>query len=434
MTNQNKRKRNIAILCSVVDSAHKRRRTSGLTFAPATQLESQAPTTVPQSLPRALFKTFLEPVVIAMERNPLNLKMQMEGCIALRNHTKAIGTMDRASLSALLSVLRKHSDSLVLCLALDTLRSASRDANFRSMIADHSGSMATLLDTLQASPIDGRLQEIGVSLFSYLVEEPACRKQLIEHGGVDVIISSMRNHASNTLIHCNGAAALSWLVHLNHDNATAALVANPDAIPTIYTVSKEFVDNASVLGNCMCILFGVRVGNRAVLEDYPELGGAPMRKLIQLGLRNNPKVIKVQRNCLMLLRLVTEPEENEVEMSLDNEDVTSYDDCIALVLTSMKEFSMEVEMQYLGSRVLANLAATPGLRQRIVATSGCINQVTAALLQHKTDTRIQRAAIYFLYEVLRESASQKGSEAFGGGISVLKDMLEGLGVLGEHHD
>jgi hypothetical protein len=355
--------------------------------------------------------------VLAMEKHPSSLRVQIEGCSVLRHHIKAVGTTDSRGLCVVVTALDVSTDPLIHYLAVDCLRLASGDANCRMMIAAHSHCIRTLVETIQSSPTNARLQELGLSTFSYLVEEPGCRRQLIEEGGIDVIISAMKTHASNSLIQCNGSAALCWLVHQEHEDAKEAITGNPDAIPTIYGTSETFIDNASVFGNCMCILFGALVGDGSVLLDYPLLG-EPTRRLIQLGMRKHPNVVKLQRNCMMLLVIVTE------NAAIDEEAMQSYDDCIGVLLCSMKAFPKEVDIQYLACRILANLAANSKIKQRIVATPPCITQVTSAVLEHQSDKRLQRGALHFVNELLTPRSDEESRQTVDAGIlSVLKHIM-----------
>jgi len=442
-----------------------------------------------QSLP-STEKSTIDFCVLAMKTHPHCLALQKEGCTAIRHYVKTIGNgassssarsvmMDRECLSVLLHVLAlvqeapassispqaEEEISYVQYLALDCIRVASRDSASRLLLAEEPQNLRIIFKTLERSPRDARLQELGLSLLSYLVEEDVCRKLILqphqqedadaaanhESSGINSIIRAMKDHASNSLIQCNGAAALCWLVHLEHRAAKAALLANPDAVRTILSVSERFVENGSVFGNCICILCGIRVGDVALLQTYPELG-TPTRKLLQKGMRRNPTSLKVQRNCMMLLRLVTESSSLSGETSntanapqTSDDDNNDYEDCIDAVMDCMKHFAHEADMQSMGCRILANLVAAPtntattnannnngatvvNLRSIMTAKEGCINLVTSALMKHKTDARVQQGACWFLHGILQGSVGQAGPAAFGGGLAVLEIMLEGLGV------
>ena len=375
-------------------------------------------------------KSACDAAVLTMKRFPYCLPLQTEGCHTIRRYVKATASLTPESLSALLLALTTHAgsdlgSSYLHYLAIDCLRVASRDETGRLLMAEQDGCIEMILRTLGSSLKDPRLQELGLSLISYLVEEDVCRKQIIEHGGVNIMVSSMKNHATNALIQCNASAALGWLVHLEHVDAKAALLATVDAIQTILDISKRYVENASVFGNCICILCGVRVGDRAVAETYPELG-SPTRRLLQLGMHKNPKTLKVQRNCMMLLRLTTESEGETG--ALDDTEKNSYGDCIDVVVACMKEFPNESEIQSFGCRVLCNLAFNPGSRALVMAKDGCINQVVSALDKHKADAGVLQGACWFLQAMLHAGVGQPGATAFGGGLSVLGLMLKGLGV------
>ena len=414
-----------------------RKKSAAIKVAPATSKTDQAISEVLQTL-RTLTssaacrdKSACDVAVLTMKRFPSCLPLQTEGCLALRRYLKAssvTGGLTSECLAVLLRALVNHSDSgsYLQHLVMDCLRLASRDAKGRLLMAEHGQCIRLIVRVLVATPLDFRLQELGLSLISFLVEDEACRKQIIEHGGVTIIVRSMKNHAANALIQCNATAALGWLVHLDHVEAKAALLATEDAIPTILDICKRYVDNASVFGNCVCILCGVRVGDREVAETYPDLG-SPTRQLLQMGMQKNRTALKVQRNCMMLLRLTTESE-GEIG-TLDDAQKESYKECIRVVVSSMKEFPNESEIQSFACRVLCNLTVNAGTRALIMETDGCINQVVCALDKHKGDAGVLQGTCWFLQAILHAGVEdQPGVTAFGGGISVLRLMLTSLGV------
>ena len=377
-------------------------------------------------------KSACDAALLTMKRFPSCLPLQREGCLALRRYLKvsyATGkNLTPECLEALLRTLAHHPGpgSYLQHLVIDCLRIAARGAHGRMLMAERRHCIRLVLRTLNFSPMDFRLQELGLSLISFLVEDEACRKQIIQYGGVTIVVRSMKNHAANALIQCNASAALGWLVHLAHAEAKAALLATENAVPIILSICKRYVNNASVFGNCVCILCGVRVGDRTVAETYPDLG-PPTRKLLQVGMQKNRTALKVQRNCMMLLRLTTE---SVVESeTLDDAQKESYRECIRIVVACMKDFPNECEIQSLACRVLCNLMVGTGTRALVIEADGCINQVIQALDKHKGDAGVLQGACWFLQAVLHTGMEdQPGASAFGGGQPVLRMMLKGLGV------
>ena len=370
-------------------------------------------------------KAINDAVVTAMNSNPQSLQIQIEGCTAVRRYVKSSGSLNSSGFSAVLQAVRNHADLYLQYLAIDCIRIACRHAGSRVSLAEEAGSVQTILRALETNIHDSRLQELGLSLLSYLVEQVSCRKLIFSEGGVNSIIHAMRNHPSNALIQCNGAAAMCWLVHLEHESAKAALLSNPFAIPTILDISKLYVSYASVFGNCVCILCGIRVGDTSVLESYPELGTAT-RHMVQVGMRKNPEALKVQRNSMMMLRLVTELEDSTAIP--DDLMKESYEDCIEVISASMKSFPDEIDIQSQGCRALSNLAMNSAVRPMLLSMEGCVNQVTSALMRHKDELSVQQGACWFLHGVMLESVGDEGTAAFRGGIGVLEIMLKGLGV------
>ena len=416
-----------------------RNKSTALKIATATSKTDQAISEVLQTL-RTLTssaackdKSACDIAVLTMNRFPSCLPLQTEGCLALRRYIKASSATARGGLTseclaALLRALVNHSDSgsYLQHLVIDCLRLVSRNAKGRMLMTEHDQCIRLVVRVLEAAPLDFRLQELGLSLISFLVEDEACRKQIIEHGGVTIIVRSMKNHAANALIQCNASAALGWLVHLDHVEAKAALLATEDAIPTILDIAKRYVDNASVFGNCVCILCGVRVGDRAVAETYPDLG-SPTRQLLQMGMQKNRTALKVQRNCMMLLRLTTESEGETG--ALDDAQKKSFKECIRVVVSCMKEFPNECEIQSFACRVLCNLTVNAETRALVMETDGCINQVVCALDKHKGDAGVLQGGCWFLQAILHAGVEdQPGVTTFGGGLAVLRLMLTGLGI------
>ena len=143
------------------------------------------------------------------------------------------------------------------------------------------------------------MQQIGLSLLSWMVESEAARATVVRRGGLMFLLKTMQRHNNDRMVQCNATATLCWLVHNNSGEHTHRQAQNSPSNDTIRTVVvrtiDRFMDNPPILGNCICILSGLQP-----MEEGNVIQGVfDETEIIQLaliGMKCHRTVSKVQRN------------------------------------------------------------------------------------------------------------------------------------------
>jgi hypothetical protein len=339
---------------------------------------------------------------------------------------------DRAAGQVLPRTLNRHPKSLALqILGLDLLRVlvACRSEERSYILSQNPQFIATLLPILENHVKDSCIQQIGLSLLSWLVEDGNAKEAVIRDGGVFYILKAMHQHADDQMVQCNGAATLCWLIHTGGQRSVDDfLSSNGEGIKTILQTMSRYIDNPSVFGNCVCILSGVRSSTitSAVVADTEHLVGLEeVLEMVVLGMENHIQSSKVQRNCLTWLRLLT----NRSPLSpISHEDILLKFKVLEAVAAAMREHSGDAGIQIQACKLLANLSATTTKVRDTLSSSNCIEMVVNSQLEHKSNIRLQQAAIWFHNCMLENQVGQQETVASfgGGGVELVNAMLTGI--------
>jgi hypothetical protein len=369
---------------------------------------------------------FVDAIVSAMEEHPYDTTLQIEGCRTLRQWAKMdarrLRVISNRGVGRVLPItLNRHPKSLALqILGLDLLRAlVACCSEERSHISQNPEFIATLLQILEKHVKYSCIQQIGLSLLSWLVEDGNTKDAIIRDGGVSFILKAMHQHADDQMVQCNGAATLCWLIHTGgQERSVDDFISDGEGIKTILQTMSRYIENPSVFGNCVCILSGVR-SNRAA--DIEHLVGLEVLGMVVLGMQNHIQSPKVQRNCLTWLRLLT-------NQSMSSHDILLKFEVLEAVAAAMREHSGDAGIQIQACNVLANLCATTKVRD-ILSSSNCIEMVVNSQLEHKSNIRLQQAAIWFHNCILENQVGQENVASFGGGVELVNALL--MGIVGQ---
>ena len=291
---------------------------------------------------------------------------------------------------------------------------------------------------------DACLQQIGLSLLSWIVENENSRDSLFEMGGIQYILETMQRHCHDSLVQCNATATLCWLVHRDTDDHNDNYVeaenhqvprrtlesTRNDTVTTVMQTVTRFIDNPSVFGNCLCILSCLQPTNednsiRSIWDD---------KDILQLavdGMKQHRTVSKVQRNCLNLLRLVALRRQENHRILL-----VELDGGLESILEAMKEHPTDAGIQTQACCVLANVCSTTEIHDMLAQSDDCIESVISCQLNHKGSIRVQQAAICF-HDAMSRTVRPENADsiaAFGGAEPMIEMMLLGLGVTQARQD
>ena len=374
---------------------------------------------------------FVEVVVNSIEIHPQHQGLIVESLKTVRNLVRTdascLYSLNANHLSTvLLSMIHENIKSNIIPhMGLDLLRLiASRYPTIRSSMARHTSDILKILvNTLE----DNCMQQIGLSLLSWMVENEEARATVHEEGGILFLLSSMQRHGHDRMVQCNATATLCWLVHNIGDQTSTTIHQGLEDSTVNYIIRivmntiQKFLDNSSVLGNCICILSCLQPmeeGN-IMQEVLDEMG---IMQTALTGMKRHLRVSKVQLNCLNFLRLLSMRQENHRKLMLHLTGLES-------ILDAMKEHSADASIQTQACCVLANACSSSEIHE-VISKSDCVEIVTNCQFEHTDNPRVTQAAICF-HDAMSRSASTKDAAsiaAFGGGEPLIQMMLSGLAI------
>jgi hypothetical protein len=383
---------------------------------------------------------------VMAEQSPYRSMILYETLQALRrwvgtDETKLSILGQSGVISFLIETLFQHRESPTThCLALDLLRSMARCCSVaRDRIASH---VSSLLDFMKHSINDACIQQIGLSLLSWLAENKEIRNVLVREGGVSFLLLAMQQHANDKMVHCNATATLCWLIFQTIDEPTTpgpsvVVVANhSDTIRIVVKTMDRFMDNPAVWGNCICILSGLHQSRldentnrepQGVEDDENDDSLLDKKEILWLtlcGMKEHRDCLKVQRNCLKLLRLFTSSYPDlHLHVVVDLKGLDS-------IVDAMKRHSADAGIQTDACSILANLCSTREIQAMLMSNVHCIETMIHCQIEHHDKIRVQQAAMWFHDRLLQQESptNVRAINAFGGGEAMINTMLLGVGI------
>eukprot|EP00980_Cylindrotheca_fusiformis_P023421 scaffold10472_cov126-Cylindrotheca_fusiformis.AAC.16 len=361
---------------------------------------------------------YTESIIRAMRRHSHILVIQEEGCFALRllleSHPGAVARGRDDRIAQLLETIHDHSDSKVLrYIGLDIIRVLVQfSSEQRANIGTH---LIRILKLLKENLDEYWLQQVGLSLISWIVEEDASRKVLVESEGVLYALQVMQQHPDCPIIQCNSSAVLCWCLHKSTADVRSMFDSRPESTLTILQMMRRFLSNSLIFGNGACILSGLIIAN----PDRNDLDKGDLIKLSFYGLELHQSSSKVQRNCLTLLRIATNSNQDyniQQDFVIDN---------IEVVMKTMEAYGDDGDLQAEGCGFLGNLMSHYAAAKERISALGCIETVVKCQVKHKKNANVQQQALRFHSLLLEASlvARSEAPSAFGGGNHDVLDTM-----------
>lgn len=334
-------------------------------------------------------------ILSAMTRHAVSFEVHMESCKLLSTLIKTQEDLiqPKICLSTLLSSVERHIlDPTLVLICLDLI------CRLKLYLPDHCNwkeAPAVLLLAVAHHPSVVVTQHIGLSLLAWLAENDACRRRIVRGGGTELIPTLMSLHPADKLINCNAAAALCWLIHAGELRNRPELPAHH--VPTILATLSNHLDNASVFGNCVCVLCG--------LQTIPD--EAKVLHVVRQGMEKHIYSAKVIESCLRWIRF------------------RNTDDClealrnsIDVILRGMLVHGPEAHLQAQACEVLAFMARYPALQTELLQRAA-VDTVLEISNQHPTDPRIQHGTMLFLTLLLPNEGE---TTPFGGNFTTIQTI------------
>lgn len=339
----------------------------------------------------------------AMQDSPLSLSVQIEGGHLLQQIVKSTPTEDEINLvvrtqavTILVATLMNHTENITLsCLIMDLIR------RFQPTVTDACPHIVTaIVHTMKLHSDKACVQQIGLSLAAWLAENKSCREELMQLQALTLFPDTMQLHATDSLIQCNAAAALCWLVHAGRVQLQGKHV------QIVVETLKAHADQASVFGNCVCIICALT----ASLDNRVDIVS-----IVRAGMERHALSAKVQESCLRWIR-------SQAVATVGNEILT----CLPSVLIAMKEHPGQASLQAQACEAMAALADGSPFMCRHLMQLGATDAVLESLSNH-SDERTQRAAVWVLSLLMRGGDTPLVSvAAFGGDFPAIEAIWRGL--------
>lgn len=359
---------------------------------------------------------YIDSIILAMKKHPGIVPIQEEGFFALRRlsehypGTASIGEVDR--IQTIVKAMMYHPQNVELrYLGLDILRILVQfSAEQRAIVGTQ---LVPILGILKVNLKDFWLQQVGLALLSWIIEEEDSRDVVIKEGGVLHVIQAMQQHPACTAVQCNGSATLCWCIHKNAPGVRYLFGSQPQGTTTILQTMRRYLSNSLIFGNCACILSGLILAD----AERDDLEQSKVIKLSIYGMKLHQSSSKVQRNCLTLLRIATSSNDSiEEEFLIDS---------LEIVLLAMKLHCNDGDLQADGCGILGNMLSSSSAEAiENMSDLGCIETVVNCQINHKNNAHVQEEALRFHSLILEEQEERtRAYAAFGGGNHVLDAMI-----------
>lgn len=245
---------------------------------------------------------------------------------------------------------------------------------------------------------DASILQAALSLLAWFCEDEACRRQIVgKNSACHLLPELMVLHPTDTLVQCNAAAALCWLVH-----------AGPEPLPNEYVphfveLVERHVDTASTLGNGVCLMCGVNTD-----EHHERI----VQRIIRVGMSKHIDCAKVQEGCLRWLRFRCVP----------RRDIELLTPLIPLVLTAMRKHPMNPHLQAQALEVVTAWAHVPALRTALTDHAVYDLVMSVTVKHHCGSIRIQHMVVWLTTLLVQPRTA--ATVAFGGGVGILQELWQ----------
>lgn len=353
----------------------------------------------------------------------------------------------------LLDLIRRFREIVPLSSSSSTSPTATANACCWTAPISSESDQATpttlILQCMIRHPHHAVIQRIGFSMLAWLVaEDITARQQIVAHGGAGVVPKIMSIHINDSLVQCNAAATLCWLIHFQHhhpykqDDQTPPETSQ-EVLSILLTILKCHINNCSVFGNVVCVLCGIMTRasstSRAAAATVADLAFFPV---ISQGMKLHIESPKVQECCVRWIRIRCNHQTQQQEQVLSN--ATTQDTAeqlhnyflsfCPLILQGMKRHAEDVHLQTQACELLTTVMCFDG-DQAATSTSsadtkivpireellklGAVDVVLASLQLHKSDLRAQQSALWFMALLLRIGMQNNEAEttSFGRGVA-----------------
>jgi hypothetical protein len=396
----------------------------------------------------------VETVLSAMETNVPSAAVQLNAAILLQRLLSTSCTPDNPKqwmltaargISILFRSMQKHADNaLIQCCHLDLIlqlreSTSTQHQQQANNYWQKTGAVGIIWCALQRHTMVSYVQQLGLALLSWLVEDSAaCRCELVALGAMDFLptIMSMRLHRMDAVVQCNATAALSWLLvpanNNNNNNATTRL----DFLqhfPVLLDVLELHQNNARVFGNCVCLLCVFPQQQQQSDQDPTGTAVWLLPRLLR-GMAQHEDSAQVQVACLRWMLCNLRAESVSLVSWLTSSSSSSSSVVIRTILQAMRLHPTHCHLLAQATEVLTVLLLLAdhhhhaAVWHEALVEQGAADVVLDALRAHgRRDRRLQYYVLWIL-TVLLAGSEESSTMAFGGGPAVLEIIWQSLGI------
>jgi hypothetical protein len=314
----------------------------------------------PLGLPaRDTFESDIATVIAAMKTHSSSIKIQLLGCRALRT-----------------LVMKNGEDWEVLCRA---------------------EAIPVFLHALSKFPDDMVVQGLAITFVAVLVREEgeSPRRETLEKGGVQLILSAMRRFEDDPRLLHTGCYALHQLGFIR---SSRAIILNNGGIVVLLRSVERHMDDVSLVDLCLSAL--------SKLSDEVNLVGHGAVPLILKSMKDFPNEQSIQGHCLVLiLRAV-------------GQEPIPHQSSIRLIISAMRMFPDSSSLQFFACAALREILQRTRGREALdlISSEGGIECVLTAVKNHNGIFGLQPMALLVLMHIWEQVRPQHPAvaSAFGG--------------------
>jgi hypothetical protein len=330
----------------------------------------------------------------------------------------AADTEPESIIKTVVTVMKRHEDSIKVqllgCRALRTLMNEHHGDNEQNWQAlYHAGAIPVFVRAISKFPKELVMQGLGITFVAMLVREEGepPRLQVLEEGGVALILDAMRRFEDNPHLLHTGCYALHQLGFTRHSREH---ILRHDGVQVLLRSVQVHGHDVCLVDLCLSAL--------SKLSGQESLQGHEPLPLVLISMEQYPEEQAIQGHCLvLLLRAVgTDATQEQTETA------------IRLIVKAMRNFQECASVQFFACAVLREILQRSSARHgqvvlNLIMESGGLESVLSAVEKHRDIFGLQPMALLFLMHVWEQCPphQQEAATAFGGGDNVLA-LVSGL--------
>jgi hypothetical protein len=334
-----------------------------------------------------------------MQKYPRSSLVQIEGCKILECKlldscsTTLSGDEQESLIRCILDASINHStDAPVQEMVLKLLSLIPFSDDDKAVGRHVNGGVEHILSAMKNFPDNSKLQQYGCSSLSRLSPFERCQLEILDHGGISVLICALTTHSLDATIQ---EAACRTLLNLCSNVNVKEVVSNDGGIDSISIAMAMHPTNLLIqeLGcEVLCQLSANNDENKVRIEESGGIDAIITAMQVHRGELNLQK-----KACLVLSNLA---------IDATNKVIIGESNGIDVILNSMRDHKSDAELQELACRALWTLSVSPQNKE-LISQSGGIPVVINMMQDHTENAGVQEKGCGCLSNLASNSEDNK---------------------------